>query len=82
MASPHVAGAIALYLQAHPKATPEQVADDLIGNARHCLIPAWQPVGAASSSPRNGKVAKPNVAGAKRPVQQRSVLKRSKSTRG
>jgi uncharacterized radical SAM protein YgiQ len=56
--------------------------DDLIGNARHCLIPAWQPVGAASSSPRNGKVAKPNVAGAKRPVQQRPVPKRSKSVRG
>ncbi|MGW5657535.1 S8 family peptidase [Streptomyces humi] len=33
MASPHVAGAAALYLAGHPKATPAQVADALIAGA-------------------------------------------------
>ncbi|GAB3567960.1 hypothetical protein GCM10027445_17090 [Amycolatopsis endophytica] len=33
MATPHVAGAAALYLAAHPTATPEQVADALIAAA-------------------------------------------------
>ncbi|QSQ24782.1 S8 family serine peptidase [Pyxidicoccus parkwayensis] len=33
MASPHVAGAAALYLETHPSATPEQVASALIGSA-------------------------------------------------
>lgn len=33
MASPHVAGAAALYLQAHPRATPAQVASWLTGGA-------------------------------------------------
>ncbi|MGX5175227.1 fibronectin type III domain-containing protein [Aliikangiella sp. IMCC44653] len=33
MAAPHVAGAAALYLQAHPNATPAQVADGLTGFA-------------------------------------------------
>ena len=56
--------------------------EDLIGNARHCLIPAWQPLGSASYSPRNGKAVKSNDPGAKRPMQQRPMPKRSKSTRG
>jgi hypothetical protein len=34
MASPHVAGVAALYLAAHPSATPAQVAAALTGNAR------------------------------------------------
>jgi subtilisin family serine protease len=33
MASPHVAGAAALYLQAHPSATPSQVMQALVSNA-------------------------------------------------
>ncbi|MFK0243892.1 S8 family peptidase [Amycolatopsis azurea] len=33
MASPHVAGAAALYLSAHPDATPAQVAEGLVGAA-------------------------------------------------
>lgn len=33
MASPHVAGAAALHLAAHPDATPQQVGDALVGNA-------------------------------------------------
>jgi uncharacterized radical SAM protein YgiQ len=56
--------------------------DDLIGNARHCLIPAWQPVGSASYSPRNSKAVKLDFAGEKRTIQQRPMPKRSKSTRG
>lgn len=33
MASPHVAGAAALYLADHPKATPAQVSKALVGRA-------------------------------------------------
>jgi subtilisin family serine protease len=33
MATPHVAGAIALYLASHPTATPQQVRDALVGGA-------------------------------------------------
>jgi subtilisin family serine protease len=33
MASPHVAGAAALYLAGHPKATPAQVGKALVGQA-------------------------------------------------
>lgn len=33
MASPHVAGAAALYLQQHPTSTPQQVRDGLVNNA-------------------------------------------------
>lgn len=33
MATPHVAGAAALYKQANPGATPQQVRDALVGNA-------------------------------------------------
>lgn len=33
MASPHVAGAVALYLQQHPTATPAEVTQAIIGNA-------------------------------------------------
>ena len=33
MAAPHVAGVAALYLSAHPSATPQQVASAVIGNA-------------------------------------------------
>ena len=40
MASPHVAGAAALYLAANPAATPAQVATALTGNATTGLIPS------------------------------------------
>ncbi|UVS79258.1 S8 family peptidase [Actinokineospora sp. UTMC 2448] len=38
MASPHVAGAAALYLSAHPDATPQQVSDALVASASPDLI--------------------------------------------
>jgi subtilisin family serine protease len=39
MAAPHVAGAAALYLQAHPSATPAEVASAILGDAtRGALI--------------------------------------------
>ncbi|MCX9191192.1 serine protease [Carbonactinospora thermoautotrophica] len=38
MASPHVAGAAALYLAAHPSATPQQVHDTLVDNATSGVI--------------------------------------------
>lgn len=38
MATPHVTGAAALYLQAHPGATPQQVRDDLVANATPGLV--------------------------------------------
>ncbi|WIM96068.1 S8 family peptidase [Actinoplanes oblitus] len=38
MASPHVAGAAALVLGAHPAWTPQQVRDDLVGNAGSGLV--------------------------------------------
>ncbi|WFB10604.1 S8 family peptidase [Streptomyces sp. LX-29] len=43
MATPHVAGAAAVYLAGHPRATPSQVASALIGNATPNRIsnPAW-----------------------------------------
>jgi subtilisin family serine protease len=34
MATPHVAGAAALYLSAHPSATPAQVRDALVAATR------------------------------------------------
>ncbi|GLW35562.1 S8 family peptidase [Actinoplanes regularis] len=38
MASPHVAGAAALVLRAHPDWTPQQVRDDLVANAGSGLV--------------------------------------------
>ncbi|GAA2697195.1 S8 family peptidase [Actinoplanes palleronii] len=38
MASPHVAGAVALVLGAHPGWTPQQVRDDLVGHAETGLV--------------------------------------------
>ena len=38
MASPHVAGAAALVLAAHPNWTPAQIRDDLVGHAGGGLI--------------------------------------------
>lgn len=38
MASPHVAGAAALYLEQHPDATPAEVAEALIGNSTEGVV--------------------------------------------
>ncbi|MCK1797403.1 S8 family peptidase [Streptomyces sp. XM4193] len=38
MASPHAAGAGAIYLSANPSATPQQVADALVGNAQSGVV--------------------------------------------
>ncbi|GAB6899762.1 S8 family peptidase [Kineosporia succinea] len=38
MATPHVTGAVALYLQNHPKATPKQVQDAIVGTAGENMI--------------------------------------------
>jgi subtilisin family serine protease len=38
MASPHVAGAAALYLNANPAATPQQVRDALVNNANNGVV--------------------------------------------
>ena len=38
MASPHAAGAAALYLSAHPTATPQQVRDALVDNAQSGVV--------------------------------------------
>ncbi len=53
---------------------------DLIGNAKKCLIPAWQPLPAATPASRHvpGKPAKPAAAGVKRHVPRPSVQKRPK----
>lgn len=45
MASPHVAGAAALYLSAHPTAKPQEVRDALVGNA---VSNALTPIGSGS----------------------------------
>lgn len=46
MATPHTAGAAALYLSAHPNATPAQVRDALVDNAQSGVV-----TGAGSGSP-------------------------------
>ncbi|MFD5143976.1 S8 family serine peptidase [Streptomyces sp. NPDC058401] len=46
MATPHTAGAAALYLSAHPDATPQQVRDALVDNAQSGVV-----TGAGSGSP-------------------------------
>ena len=38
MAAPHVAGAVALYLAAHPSATPQQVRDALVSRATPAVV--------------------------------------------
>jgi hypothetical protein len=38
MASPHVTGAAALYVQRHPKASPQQVRDAVVGNATRDVV--------------------------------------------
>nr|MDT0657971.1 S8 family peptidase [Micromonospora sp. DSM 115978] len=38
MAAPHVAGAAALHLEAHPADTPDQVSATLLGNATHDVV--------------------------------------------
>ncbi|WP_327250847.1 S8 family serine peptidase [Streptomyces sp. NBC_01244] len=46
MATPHTAGAAAIYLSAHPDATPQQVRDALVDNAQSGVV-----TGAGSGSP-------------------------------
>ena len=38
MATPHVCGAVALYLQAYPSATPAQVSSALVGGATSNVV--------------------------------------------
>ena len=57
MASPHVAGAAALYLSANPNATPSQVAAALTGNASSGKISAAAPAASSSPAPERGHAA-------------------------
>jgi uncharacterized radical SAM protein YgiQ len=55
---------------------------DLIGNAKKCLIPAWQPVGTSPTPVKSARVSRPMPAGAKRSETQSSTQKRPKTARG